>query len=242
MNFMKIQSHLEKKGKLKTDFFFDTSNFSDKNSLMQLLRDIYIYYGKSRTITINEEFKDEENKEININWVKSKSKEIEESHKPQDQLKIKIKNQATSEYSRNIFKDNYLQAQTMKSKSSTKLNTTNDCVAKANRYKWIYEWFKSINFTEGTLIDYNSTVINEFKDGFILSKLLSRLEDITLDCFLTSRSKKCKANIASCLQFLKQKPDFPFDFLYFEEEISSGHGEIIRGLLKNMYQYYNRNK
>lgn len=241
MNFMKIQNHLEKKGKLKTDFFFDSANFSDKNSLNALLRDIYTFFGKGSGIT-KQTSNDDDIKEVNLDWVKSKSKEIEESFQPQDQHQTRLKFQLKSEYSRNIFKDNFLQAQTLRSKSRTKINNTIDYVSKANRYRWIYDWFKSINFVEGSLIDFNSPTINEFKDGYILSKLLSRLENITLDCFLSSRSKKCKANIASCLQFLRQKPDFPFDFLYFEEEISSGHGEIIRGLIKNMHQYYNRQK
>lgn len=244
---------LQEKGRFRSNFLFDYESImkGDNKSILTFLSDIYSYY-HSRIL----KFKiDEENNIYNEKREKIQNMDNTSNNNINLNAKFNLSNHPCLDmkfnkenrkfYNRTKEHLSQKSSRSKKSNLSKKSNksnnsniTSNSKNSRKNCILWIYEWFKAINFNEGLYIDFTKDKINEFKDGTILTKLLNifQIYDFPNENYKTSI--KNRSSIKYCLDILKQVKNFPYNYLFFDEEISNGNGEIIRGLLKQIKEYF----
>jgi len=103
------------------------------------------------------------------------------------------------------------------------------------------DWLSSLGFAQVIeRINMDCDVIEEFRDGLILCKILEKLEMKEIPGIIvkpkTNASKL--VNIRKCLQLLAKRPGVNPHYLNIEDRILNGEGQIIRDLLWNIREAY----
>lgn len=219
---------------------------------MNLLKDIYLFYNKLLPFTYS--------KHNSISYNKSNLYEYNNLSKQQlpnnDNYNNYNNNSSSSNYNINNSntskannKDNSYKSSYYKRKDyikpkeiynkSNKSFILND-INKLNDYNWINDWFYQIDFKEGFLIDYSKSVINEYKDGLLLVKLLSLIDSqFNLDAYNRRNSLKCLSNINSILDYINNNYKNIFNTIPISSKfIAEGNQHAICGLLKCIYKYF----
>lgn len=87
-------------------------------------------------------------------------------------------------------------------------------------------------------------IIDEFRSGEILCEIIGRLERNPLNGIhiLPKTAAAALHNIRKALDTLYKKPAFPSKYMFCDEEILKGNGNLIRSLLKDIKSVYKNRK
>ncbi len=103
------------------------------------------------------------------------------------------------------------------------------------------KWFQAIGFGSfSQAINFNKPIIDEFRDGLLLCKIIECLERKRIKGvnYKPTTKAACIVNIRKALDILKRKSAMKLNFLYREELIQEAQQQIIIELLLNIKDAY----